>query len=162
MIFYGLSSEQELFSHVRRACESINHNNVPDSIKFLLEIAAAETGMGSVRDVHFAQGKSVFQFDSVGFFDTQMRIINEHPKITKRIFDQFNIDIAKVPFSSLDYSPLLGAIFCRLKIYLIPHSVPKTRIKRAEMWKKYYNSAAGAGTIEHYMSMCDAHVGAEI
>jgi hypothetical protein len=156
MIFYGLSSEQELNNHIHRACEIINNKNVSIASKFLLEIAAAETGLGSVRDRHFEQGKGVFQFDSVGFVDTKIR----SQRFVKPLISEFNIDINRVAFSDLEYSPLVGAIWCRLKVYLMP-AIPMTRAERAAMWKKYYNSELGSGTVEHYISMAEKFIGEE-
>lgn len=156
MLFYGLSSEQELSTHVHRACEIINPKNVSLASMFLLEIAAAETGLGSVRDKHFEQGKGVFQFDNVGFVDTKIR----SQRFVKPLISEFNIDINRVTFSDLEYSPLVGAIWCRLKVYLMP-AIPVTRIERAAMWKKYYNSELGAGTVEHYISMAEKFIGSE-
>lgn len=157
MLFYGLSSAQELSTHIHRACDIINPKNVSLASTFLLEIAAAETGLGSIRDKHFAQGKGVFQFDKIGFVDTQLR----SQQFVKPLISEFNIDINNVLFSDLEYSPLVGAIWCRLKVYLMP-AIPNTRADRAAMWKKYYNSAAGAGTPGHYMHMAEKFIGKEI
>ena len=158
-LFYGLTTQEELRAHIRRACEIINPENVPVAMKFLLEIAAAETAMASIRDVHFAQGKGVFQFDSVGFEDVQSRT-KESVRI--RIIEDMALDILRHPFSCLDTSPLLCAVFCRLKIMLIPHPIPTVREERAKMWKKYYNSAAGKGTIEHYLKQSRIFLGDDL
>jgi len=160
-IYYGLNNETELSSSIRRACEIVNPKNVPVSIKFLSEIAAAESAMATFRDNHHEQGKGVFQHDSIGFFDVKTRIMNYNVLIAKRIYDETNIDLEKVTFEELDYSPLLSALFCRMSIYLIPHAIPKTRIQRAKMWKTFYNSKLGKGTVEHYMQQSLKFIGEE-
>lgn len=160
-IYYGLNNETELRASVRRACEIVNSKNVAVAMIFLREIAAAESAMATFRDNHHEQGKGVFQHDSVGFFDAKTRIINYNVLIAKRIYDDTNIDLEKVTFQELDYSPLLSALFCRMSIYLIPHAIPNTRLDRAKMWKTFYNSKLGRGTVEHYMQQSLKFIGEE-
>ena len=161
-IYYGLNNEAELRSSIRRACEIINPRNVPVAIRFLNEIAAAESSMGTFRDMYLEQGKGVFQHDAIGFFDAKNRIMNYNVMIAKRIYDETDIDLEKVKFDMFDFSPLLSSIFCRMSIYLIPEQIPSTRLERAKMWKKYYNTESGKGTIDHYMSQAQKFVGDEV
>lgn len=160
-IYYGLNNERELRSSIRRACDIVNPSNVSVAIRFLSEISAAESAMGTHRDNHHEQGKGIFQHDSIGFFDVKNRIMNYNILIAKRIYEDTNIDLEKVTFDELDFSPLLSSLFCRMSIYLIPHAIPLTRLERAEMWKKYYNSSKGKGTVQHYMQQSLIFLGEE-
>ena len=158
-LFYGVTTSKELDDHIRRACEIIRPSNSALGIHFLREIASAETAYATIRDVHFTQGKGVFQFDSVGYFDVQTRISDNHHGMRDLINNEMGLDIIRMQFNCLDSSPLLGAVFCRLKILLIPNAIPESRIDRARMWKKYYNSSAGKGTVEHYMKQSKICIG---
>jgi len=41
-------------------------------------------------------------------------------------------------------------VFCRLHYWRVPKKLPKTIDEQARYWKKWYNTAKGAGTIEHF------------
>ena len=41
-------------------------------------------------------------------------------------------------------------IFCRLHYWRVPKSLPRTLEEQATYWKRYYNTAKGAGTPQHF------------
>lgn len=43
--------------------------------------------------------------------------------------------------------PLFSGVFARIRLYLVPAAIPNDINGQAAYWKKYYNSAAGAGTV---------------
>ena len=161
-MFYGCSSQRELMSHIRRACDVISQRNVPVGVKMLSETCAAETGLCTAVDKYEPEGRGAFQFDSEGFKDTKSRFIGHYPEITDKILRELGINWASVEFEMLEYAPLLGAVFCRAKYYLVPYPIPLTRQGRAEYWKKWYNSTAGKGTPEHYMDMSARYLGDDV
>lgn len=158
-LFYGVSSQKEMVTHIRRACELVRAENVPDAMNLMIGTCCAETGLCTVRDIHFAQGKGPFQFDSNRFFDVKMRTLNEKPILADKIKEETGIDLARVDYSMLDYAPLVGAIMCRLGYLFVPMPIPKTLRGQALYWKTYWNSAAGKGTPEHYEAMVNKHWG---
>lgn len=161
-LFYGVGSQLELVKHIMRACEIISPRTTVVSKNLLIETCAVETGIGTIRDEYEAQGRGILQFDIVGFDDTQKRFGGKYPEIVAELAEHLGIHWHCVTFEMLEYAPLLSAVFCRAKYYLVPHAIPNTRAERAQYWKTWYNSELGAGTVEHYLEMADRHVGIEI
>lgn len=120
-----------------------------NAVKLLLETCAAETLMGTYRNkIQYNYGLGLCQFDKIAFLNVQQKT-----SLTKKelIIKWFNIDIDKVEYRELAYSPLLSMIWCRLYYLLVPSVIPSTLEGRAEYWKKYYNSVLGSGTVEEYI-----------
>jgi hypothetical protein len=113
-----------------------------------METAAAETDMGNAVDKSWGVGVGLMQFDPIGFDDVKART---NATIKRRVKEAFGVDIDRVTLGDLRWSPLLSVLFARLKYRLIPDPIPLSVIGRAEYWKKYYNSYAGAGTVQHYI-----------
>jgi len=44
-------------------------------------------------------------------------------------------------------------VFCRLHYRRVPERLPKTLEDQARQWKKFYNTAKGRGTEEHYIEV---------
>ena len=45
---------------------------------------------------------------------------------------------------------IAGIVACRLHYWRVPRSIPKTLDEQAVYWKDWYNTAKGAGTVEHF------------
>jgi len=146
-VMYGLINKKELYDIVDKVVECLGGGN--NARALLLETASAETLCGEAIDDSWSVGMGVFQFDKIGFNDVKERTSKSN---AYKVYKCFGIDINKVSYSDLRYSPLLGAIFCRLKYILVPKPIPSDIQSRAEYWKIYYNSVLGAGTPEHYIS----------
>ena len=161
-MFYGVSSQRELMAHIRRACEIISPANVPVAKLLISETCASETRLCGFRDQHFEDGKGPFQFDSVGFEDVKKRFAARKPETVEQLRVETGILWGRVTFEMLEYAPLLGAVLCRAKYYLVPEAIPLDREGRAKYWKKWYNSELGKGTVEHYMDCSARFLGDEI
>ena len=46
-----------------------------------------------------------------------------------------------------------GIVACRLHYWRVPKPMPKTLDEQAEYWKRWYNTAKGAGTEEHFKEL---------
>jgi hypothetical protein len=157
-IFYGLASRDEIKKIAVRVCELLNPTNVPESVEFILEICAAETGLGTVRDTFEREGRGLTQFDKIRFDEVKARLIS-NKKLCAEIDQELGIDATRVAFEHLDYSPMLSILFTRAALLQLPESIPKTRQPRAELWKKRWNSAAGDGTAEGYIEKTKKYLG---
>lgn len=51
----------------------------------------------------------------------------------------------------LDDNDKIGALFARMHYFRVPAHIPYDITGQAEYWKRYYNTVAGAGTVEQYM-----------
>ena len=121
---------------------------------FLKEIANAESRLGQDKNT-YRKGYhgGPMQVDKIGFEATQD--IEAHPKLKAKyakIEKDFDIRWEDVEWEDLT-DPLHSAIAARLLLSNVPAAIPKEKAKRADYWKKHYNSELGAGTVKHYLSL---------
>ena len=154
-MYYGLTTKNQIWEHARAVCDVIGHGKNNVGIQFLQEIAAVETHGGMLRDRHATSlGTGLTQIDKeTGFAEVMRRTkISTWESITHDLGIEINVS-----YEMLAYSPLLSILFTRL--YLLPYpEFPALRVDRAEYWKKYFNSSAGAGTPEHYLRCCEEYL----
>jgi len=148
-MYYGLINRNHLDDIAEAVCDSLGYGSNENANILLIETAGAETNMGNLKDPSIYAGMGITQFDKMPFYDIKTR--TRHSDKTKILFD-FDIVIDLVEWEDLRYNPLLSLIFTRLKYKLIPDVIPATLELRADYWKKHYNTKAGKGTVEHYMS----------
>lgn len=148
--YYGLTSLAMLREIIYAVCDVLGHGAGNKAPLLMLETAAQETRCGTYKDpTPYGAGAGVFQCDLIAFQDVQQRCpVSAHRKIS----DAFGIDLKKVKYEQLLYSPLLGAIFCRIHYLLRNEPIPQDQAGRAEYWKRYYNTSAGKGTALEYLA----------
>lgn len=150
-VYYGLTSSMDIERLVTYVVSRLDHPS-SNAIKLMMETCAAETALGTAKDIHTKSGHGLFQFDSIGIDD----VIERTAEDTKNeIIAQFGIDIDTVKSADLDYSPLSSALFARLKYLLVPDAIPSGIEGRGKYWKKWYNSELGSGTITHYLQSAE-------
>ena len=154
-MLYGLTSEMNLVNMAIRVCDVFGHGRHRKAVNLLLETTAAETQFGTYPDTTKNSGHGIDQFDRNGFVDTQTRTrrSNKH-----KVKAEFGYDIDAAVVTDLDNDPMLSLIFCRLKYKLRPEDIPADFVSRAAYWKRFYNSTAGKGTIEHYLHSAETHI----
>ena len=153
--YYGwIANGGDLRKQAVTICNCLGHGSHHTAVDILIETAAAETGVGLVRDTTVGAGMGLTQFDKLPFEDVKERSMH----LRERILDDLSIDISLVEWDDLRYNPFLALLFTRLHYRLRPESIPARRIDRAQYWKKFYNTAAGAGTPEHYLKMCEIYL----
>lgn len=146
---YGLINENALDDIIADVTNVLGNGANNTAHLLLSETAQAETNYGKTPDLHLFSGYGVFQFDDIAIKDTIART-PQHLK--DKINQVYGIDLNYINGFVLQWSPLASTIMARLKYRLIPEEIPTTREKRAEYWKKYYNTYLGKGTVEHYLS----------
>jgi hypothetical protein len=120
--------------------------------QFLKEIAMVESRLGThpntIRTSGSA-GRGIWQIDEIGFVETKN--IKSHPILKQyhKNLKAVGIDWSKVTWEDCN-KPLYGAIAARLLLVCKPFKIADNRAKRAEQWKRHYNSFAGKGTPEYY------------
>ena len=136
----------------------------------LRETAIQESNMGQtagtydmVDDPKFGRGSfGVGQVDERNFEDTLARLRGDKGqpknlvKYVQRFKDKLGIDLTEVEYEDLA-DPKLGLIFTRLHYFKTADPVPPTVQGRAKYWKKFYNTSAGAGTPDEYLSNQEAY-----
>lgn len=155
-LYYGLAYAAQVREFARRVCDVIGHGAHGTAVDLLVETCAQETHGGRLRDRHpLKHGVGLYQFDPIGFKHVQQ---NTHPRNREKVRGAFGVDIQTVKYEQLADDPLLSTIFARLFYYLIPHDLPATQLGRAQLWKQYYNTVKGKGTVAEYLKNAQVYV----
>lgn len=157
LVIYGLTSAEALDNDIIKVVNVLGGGR--NAALLLAETAAAESNYGRAVDTTLNSGFGVFQFDTAGYEDVKQRTSNTRKDA---VFNAFGVDVNRVDAWTLQYSPLTGAIFCRLFYLLRPGAIPSTLEGRAAYWKKYYNTKLGKGTEAHYIKAAKANRRAKI
>lgn len=148
--FYGLVKPAHIFDVVSVVCDVLGHGNNNCASNLLLETAAQETHCGLFRDpTPNGAGRGLFQCDPIAFKDVQMRARQDD---VLAVVKEFNFDLRYLPHASLDVSPLAAAVFARLHYKRRTEEIPSKLEGRAVYWKQFYNTKAGDGRVEQYIS----------
>ncbi len=148
--FYGLVTPDQAIEYVVAVCDVLGHGENGKAVQLMLETAAQETHLGRYRDPTPAgAGRGLFQCDEVGFIDVVQRM---RPADAAAIRQRWGVHIELIEWRHLDFSPLLAAIFCRMKYRLRPEIIPASLEGRAAYWKWFYNTARGKGTEREYIT----------
>ena len=150
ILYYGLVSRSHLDDHIEKVVGVLGGGE--PAKRLLKETAASETDYGLAIDKSWNVGVGIMQFDPIGFEDVKERISPHFKDIVQR---EFGVIVYRTDLSDLRHSPLLSVIFARLKYKLVPSAIPNSIQGRAHYWKRWYNSYAGAGTIEHYLDSAE-------
>ena len=108
----------------------------------LLGTAAQESSFGKyLRQLNNGPALSIFQIERPTF--------NWLKDTFKK---KFKLD--DVEFEEIEWNLKKAIVFCRLRYFVVPHPLPDADDINAlaAYWKKYYNTALGAGKIEEFIS----------
>ncbi len=123
-----------------------------DDQQFLRQIAFVESKDGTDSSTYRSgYNGGIWQVDDIAFRATQDT--SSHPGLVlqyKKIKDAFGIDWQSVQGSDLR-APLYSGLAARLFLLTIPQAIPSGVAEQAAYWKKYYNTASGAGTEQKFI-----------
>ncbi|AFT79061.1 hypothetical protein AMBLS11_12440 [Alteromonas macleodii str. 'Black Sea 11'] len=151
-LHYGLESIDHARELAHLTCQVLGYGQNQAAPALLLETACAETQLGQYPDNYAPEGHGLHQFDTIAIVDVQQRT---RRKDRFAIQNALGVDILQVTPASISKSPLESFIFCRLKYKLRPEIIPDDIVSRAVYWKRFYNTHAGKGTIDHYLDSAE-------
>ncbi len=136
----------------------ISHQN-PIVYVFLKRIARVESDLGRHSGT-FRQGYfgGIWQVDRIGFDETKN--LRSHPGLS-RLHDEIKQRFSWGGLPGVDWSktswedctiPAYSCVAARLYLATISEAIPQSLEGQANYWKKYYNTAAGAGTAQHFIN----------
>lgn len=138
--------------------EGLAATELADISTFLRRIARAESACGmraeTYRPGYFG---GIWQVDRVAFEETQR--ISAHPRLAQwqqaiqrqsREKDLPMLDWMSVHWAQLT-APAYSCLAARFYLACIPEAVPDGLVEQAVYWKKYYNTAAGTGTVRGFL-----------
>ena len=118
-------------------------------VKMIFETACVESNCGEYIKQINGPACGIFQIEP----NTAQDIIDNYIKYRSRykdIFDMLYIKTFTLP-QNLKYNLAFSVFMCRMFYMRIKESIPNTVEKRAEYWKKYYNTEQGKGTTTEYI-----------
>ena len=146
------SNYQKIQQAIARALELLYAGKQLGGSQFLLEIAMAESLLGThPSTLRYGRGdRGVFQINKVGFAATKN--VQSHPGLVKyhAALRKKGIDWDDIVVDDTN-KLVYGALAARLFLLTIAAKIPTTRAARAQYWKKYYNTALGKGTAQLYL-----------
>ncbi|KAJ6644147.1 hypothetical protein Bhyg_09113 [Pseudolycoriella hygida] len=124
-----------------------------DDANIMRRIAYAESLFGTHPNTYRSgYNGGIWQVDKIGFEDA--KDIQSHPNLGK-LWSKIEILLNKqrnnIKWEDLR-KPLFSGVFARIRLYLVPSAIPSDINGQAAYWKKYYNSAAGAGTVAGFVN----------
>lgn len=152
-LFYGLSSVENLVELAGKVCDVLGHGVNESAHPMVIETCCAETHAGRARDkTLYGAGAGVGQTDEGTFYWLQKKFLEpKHKSVVDALKEHFNVDLAKVQYRELDFSPLLSLIFARLRYRVVDDPIPADLAGRAAYWKQHYNTSEGAGSAAEYL-----------
>ncbi len=126
---------------------------------FLTRIAKVESHFGDHPATYRTQYYGgIWQIDRIAYEETKN--VTSHPSLVRlhRIMKEAAISLGLRTFdwpltTWQDLTmPAFSCVAARLYLALIPQAVPDSLEEQANYWKKYYNTIAGNGTREQFMS----------
>ncbi|KAL9657932.1 hypothetical protein ABK040_015987 [Willaertia magna] len=96
----------------------------------------------------------IWQVDNISFQDTQQP--NSHPALKAKfteLYDKLGIIWMERKWTDCT-TPLYSLLAARLNLFNIPAAIPTSLADQAYYWKKFYNTNAGKGTVEYFISEC--------
>tara|TARA_R100000353_G_scaffold9914_2_gene11118 strand:- start:8595 stop:9083 length:489 start_codon:yes stop_codon:yes gene_type:complete len=156
---------------------SVNSNQIKDLIKDVCVQMGEKYAKQEALDIVYATGlveskyeyieqigtgpaKSFWQVEPETAVDNCRNFISKRPELLQVCSDILGID----PYYFIDAQPddwdwilrtniAAGILHCRIKYWRVPEPIEKGEEGLAKYWKEHYNTAEGAGTIEHFLSL---------
>ena len=150
--FYGVVvGDIQIQGYIKIACNVINPSNAKDSELLLAELIAVESNNGNAVDFSPNYGEGLTQFDRSTFDYVKKHFSQtKYYDLMQKIKTYCLVDLQNSEYEDLRKSPMLSVVMARLRFYMLPNSIPDTKLGRWEMYKKYFNSELGATTKEKY------------
>ena len=131
----------------------------PEAEELVFLTGLTESGYDYIEQVGSGPAKSFFQIEPLTAHDICENYLKYRPDKVEKLSNATGIDESIVGSSKpehwediLHYNIAAGIILCRLKYYRVPKKIPSEIENMAKYWKKWYNTAGGKGTEEHFLS----------
>ncbi len=129
-----------------------------DVAQFMKNMAATETNVG--RDTLGDYSFGATQIDPVRYKDIIDRATGPEGQKRMNIANTFlreqlnrpDFDISDLNLTQEAHNPYISAALTRMGLLNIPEGVPSGLEGQADYWKRYWNTEAGKGTPQHFMS----------
>ena len=142
-------NNKQLYDAIYNILLSLKLYSNDSIVKMIFETACVESNCGEYIKQINGPACGIFQIEP----NTAQDIIDNYIKYRSRYKDIFDMLYIKAFTLSqnLKYNLAFSVFMCRMFYMRIKESIPNTVEKRAEYWKKYYNTEQGKGTTTEYI-----------
>lgn len=130
--------------------------------QFMLNLALIESDMGRAAGTFRAKGdRGIWQINDgpKGAFaeiQRRARIVGDPLQVAnQRAIRAFGIDVTNLSPSDLN-RPIVSALLARMYFLRLPNQIPKDTEGQAHLWKSYYNTYLGKGSVGGFMSRANS------
>ena len=151
-----IESIQDIINDVLTRLEDVGIPNTEEARYLVFETGMAESGYRHLEQIGGGPGISFFQLEIGTVVDIWENFVLYRKPLIEALY-KLGLVEEELTFSVLTNIALATA-FCRIYYRRKPGAIPGTMPGRAAYWKKYYNTAGGKGTVDHYIG---ANMGVE-
>lgn len=132
--------------------ESAKYNSNA-AIQLLLGTACVESDCGYYIKQVLGPALGIFQMEPVTHDDIWHNYINHRPELKSFMRGELGETLLPVKSDNLCWNLRYAIIMARLHYYRVAEAIPTTTpTEQAAYWKRHYNTTAGKGRIEDYLS----------
>ena len=127
--------------------------NTPEAVVLLMGTAAQESDLGFwLRQTPTGPGKGPWSIEDNTHNDVWRYLRRESKlKLRQQVLSLAREKTGQPPHSELINNPLYSCAIARIKYWMIPEPIPTQLEDLAEYWKRYFNTASGAGTAAQFI-----------
>jgi len=145
-----IESIKDIIDDVLNQLEGIGIPNTEEARYLVFETGMAESGYRHLEQIGGGPGISFFQLEIGTVTDIWENYVLYRKPYIQALYKLGLVEDA-LTFSVFT-NIALAVAFCRLYYRRKPGAIPGTMPGRAAYWKKYYNTAGGAGSVDHYVA----------
>lgn len=159
-----IRNNKQIVPLIRDTCMALLGHANDNEVQLLLGTWAAENGAMHRKQIGGGPARGLFQMEVVtarDIFGNYLRYrYDRHMDLVDTFLEKEDVQFYTPPDTDLafylEHYDDFACAMARLHYLRDPEPIPDTLRGRAEYWKRIYNTPAGAGTVEHYLSQWDA------
>lgn len=129
-----------------------------EALDIIYATGLVESKYEYIEQIGTGPARSFWQVEPETAVDNCKNFISARPELMQRAADILGID----PYHFIDPQPdnwdwilrtniAAGILHCRIKYWRVPESIEHSPEGLAKYWKEHYNTAEGAGSVEHFL-----------
>ena len=145
-----IDSIQDIINDVLERLTEVGIPNTEEARYLIFETGMAESGYRHLEQIGGGPGISFWQLEIGTVLDIWENFVVYRKPYIEALYKMGLVE-EQLTFRVLT-NIALAAAFCRLYYRRKPGAIPGTLPGRAAYWKKYYNTAGGKGSVDHYVA----------
>ena len=147
---------KDIINDVLEKLTEVGIPNTEEARNLVFETGCAESGYRHLEQIGGGPGISFWQLELGTVVDIWENYVIYRKNYIELLYKMGLVE-EQLTFCVLT-NIALAAAFCRIYYRRKPGAIPGTLPGRATYWKKHYNTAGGAGTVDHYVAANLPHI----